>query len=667
MDPLPGDPGVRQRRAVPEAQGPLRPERPARLRHDVERVAPVLRRRESLTRIGRARHLAERVRNPPGEPARGFPEEEVEPVRRAARRAELVTDEGGVLLRVAVHQVVHPLPVALDGERSAFAEPALEPHDGVVGRADGHARVGSDPELEQGDGDLLVAQRVDVLVVPPARDAERRLAVQERLGREARRDTRERRARQRRHAHPRPEQQPRQRPPLILGVRLQRRRAVGQPGEIDAHFARAGEVADVVPLEHVAGGGDVPPAVPLHVAREREPAHVVGEREQPGSHVDVGEEGAVAGPLRDERPRAHRPAPRGAEGAVAPVEAEGLLGLPAVGLGENEVEVVPAREARSRQRTAQDARQGHATDEVLEVVRKGRAAERCDELVGVGAPPRNQPAAAPARERPLEVELGGEHRYRRGAVQPRRSAGPLVHLEHAREPAAVARREAARQEVEPLDRVVREGRDDAAEVERVEHDLPVEQDEVLVRVAAPDVEPHRVVVARHDPGEQLHGAQQVRLGQSGHARDLPDPEGARGRLDLVLEPRPLGGAGYRRDASHGDGLGLEPYRDAGRGALAHGDRDGGGPVTDASHLEAPRPGRHVREGEGTAGVAEHPHAEAQEGYRRRAEGLVGRGSDRAPQTPRLRREGTCQQQRGRREGRQHAPWRHAAQRPRFHG
>ena len=170
---------------------------------------------------------------------------------------------------------------------------------------------------------------------------------------------------------------------------------------------------------------------------------------------------------------------------------------------------------------------------VGEVVRKGVGLEQVHHRVGVGSPRRDHPGSFTAVERAAERCVRRHERHlRRAAQRARRRIGRL-HGEHAREPFAEPRRQRAGVHVHPADRRIDERAEHTIEVERAEDRVSVDEDEILVALAAANVEARRVVVACRDAGQHLHGAQHVGLDE--HRRGAGLASGERHFSDVGLE------------------------------------------------------------------------------------------------------------------------------------
>ncbi len=94
---------------------------------------------------------------------------------------------------------------------------------------------------------------------------------------------------------------------------------------------------------------------------------------------------------------------------------------------------------------------------------------------------------------------------------------PAVYIQHARQAPAVRRAESSGVEICALHRIVDEGSEKSAQVERVVYRNTIEQHEVLVRLATADVVSRIVIVAGQDSRKQLHYAEHVGLA---HPRQL---------------------------------------------------------------------------------------------------------------------------------------------------
>ena len=108
-------------------------------------------------------------------------------------------------------------------------------------------------------------------------------------------------------------------------------------------------------------------------------------------------------------------------------------------------------------------------------------------------------------------------------------------VEHAGETSAKARRKGAGHQLDAAHGGVHERAEQPTEVERVVDRMAIEQDEVLVRLAAANIEPGIEVVARHDPGEQLQtrttsGFPRWGAGHGGR----PHGDGRDGRIEKPL-------------------------------------------------------------------------------------------------------------------------------------
>ena len=96
-----------------------------------------------------------------------------------------------------------------------------------------------------------------------------------------------------------------------------------------------------------------------------------------------------------------------------------------------------------------------------------------------------------------------------------RDVGPTLDVEDRGNAPAELRPETAREELRLIDRVRVEDAEEPSEVERVEDGEAVDEDQVLVSRPAADVEGAREVRGGDDAGEELNGAEHVRLGQAG--------------------------------------------------------------------------------------------------------------------------------------------------------
>ena len=186
----------------------------------------------------------------------------------------------------------------------------------------------------------------------------------------------------------------------------------------------------------------------------------------------------------------------------------------------------------------------------------GEVGPRLEEGVEVGAtrgraPPgigQAKPAVDARGQATVDRDSGREHAHS-GVDSELPVPGVGDHVQHGRHPAAVLGGEAAGLQLGPSHHVGIEYREDAAQVEGVEDRHSVEEDEVLVRGSAPNVEGRREVGHRGHAGEHLDGPQRIRLGDHREGLEGRGADLLHGGAHRLLEARPRAAAGgLDRDA-----------------------------------------------------------------------------------------------------------------------
>jgi hypothetical protein len=127
-----------------------------------------------------------------------------------------------------------------------------------------------------------------------------------------------------------------------------------------------------------------------------------------------------------------------------------------------------------------------------------------------------------------------------------------LHVEHARQATAVLSREPPGEDIDLANRGVDEGPEQTAEVERVVDGNAVEQDQVLVGFASPDVESGGEIVACRDARKEGRGAHDVAIANHGQLGELRRRDRRDARRRHVLEAVSLRAAGDRGDGTEGD-------------------------------------------------------------------------------------------------------------------
>src|ERR1043166_2011369 len=97
------------------------------------------------------------------------------------------------------------------------------------------------------------------------------------------------------------------------------------------------------------------------------------------------------------------------------------------------------------------------------------------------------------------------------------NAGPRLlrrsDIEDARQSIAVDRRVRTGEQIHATDHRIDERAEQSAEVKRVVERIPIEQNEILIRLAASHAHAGAEVVLRLDAGEQLDGPQKIGRGE----------------------------------------------------------------------------------------------------------------------------------------------------------
>src|SRR5689334_22978013 len=86
-----------------------------------------------------------------------------------------------------------------------------------------------------------------------------------------------------------------------------------------------------------------------------------------------------------------------------------------------------------------------------------------------------------------------------------------MNIEDARQSAAIPSGEAARHQRHIVHSWIDERAEQSAEVKGIVDRIAVDEDEILIRLAAANVQAGREIVACFDTGQQLHDANDVRL------------------------------------------------------------------------------------------------------------------------------------------------------------
>src|SRR5262245_61087544 len=153
---------------------------------------------------------------------------------------------------------------------------------------------------------------------------------------------------------------------------------------------------------------------------------------------------------------------------------------------------------------------------VAEVIRQLVRADQIDELVGVCASPSDHPRTFAAGERSAERTSRCEQGEIRRAVNSGTHFLPRVDVEHGRQSSTETRRKAARHERNSAYRGINKRAEQSTKVKRIVDRVAVDEDEILIRLAAAHVESRREIIARLDSRQKLNDANDVRFTELRH-------------------------------------------------------------------------------------------------------------------------------------------------------
>ncbi len=532
--------------------------------HEIEVDAAVEDRR--IRDLGRGKRRRQGVRERPIGPQQrqrhpaahgaGLPaQQDVEPVGAPVPGEDVVEIVVGIVRGVQGDDPVEGPHVALDRPVPPDVAVALDPDLELIGHGVRGAVAGEDPQVEP-ERKLLVAQGVEELRVPAGRHLEGDVAPgDEALDREAGGDLPDPRARVGPvgvGAQPELDEPGCGRAPARLRVRAQQPAVAAPAPEVGPARREEVVVRQALHARSELGAGprgrphvEIGPHLNLLDAALELRVREVRE-DQPGAEP------------ADVRPQVPRPAaatgtgPTQTEGVVAPVPVDAQREV--LGVEPREVEDVAA--GVGGQRDAVPAR-GPALHDRLQVGQVVRELEgRLEDHVEVGASRRRAVAHVREAERPADprgkppTHRGPRREQRDGAVRGEVAVARIaLDLEHGRDPPPVLGREAPGQELDPVDHVRVEDREEPAQMKGREDGHPVEQHQVLVLGAAAHVEGRREVRGRHHAREHLDRAHRVGLGDTRHRAHIDElqlPDG--GAPDLLEADAVAGPLGLDRDA-----------------------------------------------------------------------------------------------------------------------